>query len=84
MKEPMTGTKIRMMPARMPGMLSGSMIRRKTGAPAAPRLRAASISEFVDRLQGDVAGQDHIGQVGVDEADHDSRIGEHESSAAAG
>ena len=45
MKEPITGTKIRKIAASMPGMLSGSMMRKKVWGAVAPRLRAASISD---------------------------------------
>ena len=44
MKEPMTGTKVRITPANRPGTLSGRMMRRKMTHPEAPRVRAASMS----------------------------------------
>ena len=43
MKEPMTGTKVRMVPAKRPGTLSGSTMRRNTSSHEAPRVRAASM-----------------------------------------
>ena len=77
MKEPTTGTKIRTTPATMPGMRSGSDDRANSACSReAPRRARGLDQRVVDRLQREVAGQDHVGQVGVHQADDDRRIGE--------
>ena len=63
------------LPAMIPGSVSGRMMRKKMCRGVPPRSRAASMSLPVELLDGRVDGQDHEGQQCVDQPDEHGHLG---------
>ncbi len=72
---PIDGMKTRMMPATIPGMVSGTVTRKKVATLLAPRSSEASSRSEIELLERGVERQDHERQLAVDQADHDREVG---------